>query len=137
MAWSFNSASPIYLQICDRVLEDILGGKYENTKKIESVRELAAIAGVNPNTVQRAMVALEESGAVSTTTGDGRYVTENTEILNSLRRAEAEKAALGFAEKVKKLAISERDAKEILSRCFERLEDNPKKGTDWQWKTIF
>ncbi len=123
MAWNFDSSSPIYIQIADRVLADILGGKYSDGRRIESVRELASMAGVNPNTVQRAMTHLEESGAISTSTGEGRFVTEDEDILFRLRRETASRAARRYAEAVLALSLSEKEAEEIFLSEIQKLQE--------------
>lgn len=121
MTWKFDSSSPIYIQIADRVLTEILGGRYAEGERIPSVRELAAVAGVNPNTVQHAMLELERLGAVSTLTGDGRYVTDDQAVLGALRTEAAEKAAKIYAQKILTLAIPHETAKEMLNKAFNDL----------------
>ena len=54
MAWNLDSDRPIYSQILERIQMQIAAGIYEPGEKIPSVRELAADAGVNPNTMQKA-----------------------------------------------------------------------------------
>ena len=49
------------------------------------MRDLAAAAGVNPNTMQRALAQLEAEGLVRTERTNGRFVTEDTELIEQLR----------------------------------------------------
>ena len=58
MAWNLDSDRPIYSQILERIQMQIAAGIYEPGEKIPSVRELAADAGVNPNTMQKALAEL-------------------------------------------------------------------------------
>ena len=64
MSWVLDSGRSIYLQIVERIELEIVSGKYKPGDKIPSVRELAVEAGVNPNTMQKAMVELERDGLV-------------------------------------------------------------------------
>ena len=64
MAWNLNSDRPIYAQILEVIQLRIIAGQYKSGDKIPSVRELAAEAGVNPNTMQKALSELERSGQI-------------------------------------------------------------------------
>ena len=76
MAWNLNSDRPIYAQILEVIQLRIIAGQYKSGDKIPSVRELAAEAGVNPNTMQKALSELERSGLVMAQRTSGRIVTE-------------------------------------------------------------
>ena len=54
MAWNLNSDRPIFIQNVERIEMDIISGKYKPGDKLPSVRDLAAEAAVNPNTMQKA-----------------------------------------------------------------------------------
>ena len=60
MSWNLDSSRPIYAQIIEKVSLDIVSGKYQPGDKLPSVRDLAAQAGVNPNTMQKALSELEK-----------------------------------------------------------------------------
>ena len=55
MEWSFHSNQPIYTQLIEQLTLAILSGEYPTGGKLPAVRELAAEAGVNPHTMQRAL----------------------------------------------------------------------------------
>ena len=55
MSWSFSNDKPIFQQLEERIVLEIISGRYEPGSKLEPVRELAMTAGVNPNTMQRAL----------------------------------------------------------------------------------
>ena len=59
MSWNLDSSRPIYAQIIEKVSLDIVSGKYQPGDKLPSVRDLAAQAGVNPNTMQKALSELK------------------------------------------------------------------------------
>ena len=55
MDWQFTEDRPIWQQLTDQLALRILKGEYPPGERLPGVRELAAQAGVNPNTMQRAM----------------------------------------------------------------------------------
>lgn len=77
MSWEFQDHLPIYAQLMDTLKRRIITGRYLPGEKLPSVRELAAEAGINPNTVQRAFSELEREGLIYTQRATGKYVTEN------------------------------------------------------------
>ena len=77
MPWSFQADTPIYTQLVARLQEQIVSGAYPPGSKLPSVRDLAADAGVNPNTVQRAFAELERLGLIYTQRTSGKFVTED------------------------------------------------------------
>ena len=64
MAWHFTSDKPVYIQIAERITKSVLSGEYKPGEQIPTVRQLALIAAVNPNTVQRAFTELENDGII-------------------------------------------------------------------------
>lgn len=78
MAEQFDSSRPIYAQLVERLKAKILAGIYPPGGHLDSVRDLAAAAGVNPNTMQRALAELERTGLVYTQRTAGRFVTPRT-----------------------------------------------------------
>ena len=118
MAWKFNSSVPIYLQIADRVITDIIGGRYHTGSKLPSVRELGFEAGVNPNTVQHAMTELEKRGAVTALMGDGRYVTDNEAAISAFRSRAAKEATEDFIKKMLSLGIEREAAGDLINEAY-------------------
>lgn len=120
MAWKFNSSAPIYVQIADRVMTDIIGGRYTAGAKLPSVRELGFEAGVNPNTVQHAMAELEKRGAVTALMGDGRYVTDSESAIADFRARAAKETTENFIRKMLSLQIDRNTAETLLNEAFEK-----------------
>lgn len=85
MTDTFQSSQPIYLQLADRLNRQIVSGELKPGDKLPSVRETAVSSKVNPNTVQRTYRELEASGIVESRRGQGTFVTENEDILLSIR----------------------------------------------------
>lgn len=86
MGWKFKNGIPIYVQIVDEMTTRIANGTYEPGDKLPSVRDLAIEAGVNPNTMQRALSELERHDLVYAERTSGRFVTDNMDILERLRK---------------------------------------------------
>ena len=106
MSEQFDSSRPIYAQLVERLKAKILAGTYPPGGHLDSVRDMAAAAGVNPNTMQRALAQLETEGLVRTERTAGRYVTEDTMLIEQLRAATAEKFAALFGEQTRQAALT-------------------------------
>src|SRR5699024_9288914 len=85
MAWILDDTRPIYLQIEDLIKTNIIAGVYQPGQKLPSVRDLAAEASVNPNTMQKALTELERSGLVYTQRTSGRFITEDISKMTELK----------------------------------------------------
>ena len=90
----------------------IVSGNYKPGSKIPSVRELAAEAGVNPNTMQRALAELERKGLVTTQRTSGRVVTEDMEMIKETRNLLAKEQIQDFINRMKELGF---EKEEILA----------------------
>ena len=126
MAWEFKNDRPIYAQILEHMELDILSGKYSPGEKVPSVRELAADAAVNPNTMQRAMVELERRGLEYTERTNGRFISENMDMLQDVKKRIAEEYIGEFVDKMKKIGYSEEEVKNLMQNHmnYERNEEN-------------
>ena len=116
MSEQFDASRPIYAQLVERLKAKILAGTYPPGGHLDSVRDMAAAAGVNPNTMQRALAQLETEGLVRTERTAGRYVTEDTMLIEKLRAATAEKFAAEFLEKMQGIGYSPAQVAELLTR---------------------
>ena len=112
MAWKLDSDRPIYAQILEVIQYQIVAGRYQPGERLPSVRDLASEAGVNPNTMQRALAELERNGLVMAQRTSGRVVTENMEMISEVRNKLAREQIREFIDKMKKLGF---EKKEILS----------------------
>lgn len=110
----FNSSQTIYMQIVDWVSEQILTGTCKPGDKAKSVRELAVLFEVNPNTVMRSYELLQNNGIIANKRGIGFFVTENAvEIITSLQKKQfLEEDVPVFVKKMKLLNI---DLNEIIN----------------------
>ena len=116
MAWKLNSDRPIYAQILERIQMQIVSGVYQPGTKIPSVRELAADAGVNPNTMQKALAELERSGLVMTQRTSGRVVTEDLNMIKETRNQLAGEQVRDFVKRMKDLGFDREDIIDLLTK---------------------
>lgn len=116
MAWELDADRPIYAQLVERIQMQIVSGHYPPGGWLPSVRELAAEAAVNPNTMQKAFAELERSGLIITQRTSGRTVTEDTALIQNIRSGLARELTDDFFTKMKKLGFTENEAVELLRR---------------------
>ena len=109
MSYSFDNERPIYVQLVEKIRLDIISGKLKSGERIPSVRELALEARVNPNTMQKALVELEEEGLLYTERTNGKYVTENKKLIENIKKELAEEKVNNFLEDMKNIGINSED----------------------------
>lgn len=127
MEWKINDNSPIFLQLEEQLLTAVVSGYFPPGSRLPSVRELAAEAGVNPNTMQRAFAGLEGRGVILTNRTAGRSVTEDMEIIRAIRRAKAREEARAFLKRMQGLGYSPEEVRQVLSETEAEEEEVWKK----------
>ena len=115
MEWAFRSDLPIYAQLVEQVKLGILSGELPPGAKLLPVRELAMEAGVNPNTMQRAMQELEREGLVFAQRTAGRFVTEDTSVIENCKRALAESKLKSFLADMARLGYDRSGVAALLT----------------------
>ena len=116
MGWNFSTQAPIYQQIVDHILMDIVSGRYACGERMQSVREMSLLAAVNPNTMQRAMAELEDMGLVVTQRNSGRFVTEDREVIRMARENKAAEVAKMFLMSMEALGYDKDAALAFLTQ---------------------
>ncbi len=106
MEWKFEAGAPIYAQIVETLRVKIVSGSIRPGEKLAPVRELALEAGVNPNTMQRALTELEREGLLYTRRTSGRFVTEDAGVLDAARRDLARRKLRAFLESMGELGFT-------------------------------
>ncbi|GGA50084.1 putative HTH-type transcriptional regulator YhcF [Kroppenstedtia guangzhouensis] len=118
----FNTSSPIYLQLADRIQRHILRQELAPGEKLPSVREMAMQSNVNPNTVQRTYGELERMGIVETRRGQGTFITEDGSRLEKVREDLRRQQIEAFVRVMGELGFSPR---EIMIGLEEYLNEQP------------
>lgn len=114
MQWKLTEDRPIWLQLTEQLTERIVSGVYPTGSRMPPVRELAAEAGVNPNTMQRALAQLEADGLVATNRTAGRTVTEDNAAVDSVRGKLANEKMDLYVTGMATLGYSEEEAATLL-----------------------
>lgn len=105
MSWNLDSSRPIYAQIIEKVSLDIVSGKYQPGDKLPSVRDLAAQAGVNPNTMQKALSELERENLVHSARISGRFITEDKAMIEKMKEELASTQIKEFLNKMSQMGF--------------------------------
>lgn len=116
MDWEFTDDIPIYLQIMNHMKTQIAAGNLPPGEKIASVRELAMEAGVNPNTMQKALAELEREGVLYSQRTAGRFVAENKSQIEGLQKQMAKEQIIRFAQTMKKLGYQPEEALHLFEQ---------------------
>lgn len=110
----FNNSVPIYLQIVSEIKKQIVSGKLIPGERIPSVRELALTYKVNPNTMQKALIELEENGLIKTERTNGKFVTEDENIINKIKNDYADNLTQNYLSEIISLGITKQEIKERI-----------------------
>lgn len=116
MAWELNADKPIYAQLADILRRRIVTGFYPVGGRLPPVRELAAEAAVNPNTMQKALAELESDGLVFAQRTSGRFITEDQSMIERLRRSMAMEQLQNLLTGMKKLGYSPAETAQMLDQ---------------------
>ena len=116
MVWKFNDEQPIYQQIISQIKERIVAGEWKAGSKLKSVRELALEAGVNPNTMQKALAELEREGLVYSQRTAGRLVSDNKEKTDRLQEEMTMECIKTFVAQMEKMGYKKEQIIEMLNK---------------------
>lgn len=116
MQWQFSNDAPIYTQLIHQVKVGIVTGAFPPGERLPSVRDLATEAGVNPNTMQRALAELERDGLVYSQRTAGRFVTEDNTMINTAKRSLAQRHVKTFLEAMLQLGFQKDEIIDLISK---------------------
>ena len=116
MGWKIDDGRPIWTQLKEQMIKRIVSGTYSSGEKLPSVRDLAGEAGVNPNTMQRALAELERSGLLYTRRTAGRFVTEDAVLIEQIKVETAQKKLYAFLDEMKQIGFSSEDLIHLLKK---------------------
>ena len=85
MNFQFDNNIPIYIQLVEQLKIYIISGKLKSGDRLPSVRELALQSKVNPNTMQKALLELEEQKLIYTERTNGKYVTKDQQLIDKIK----------------------------------------------------
>ncbi|MBO4729556.1 MAG: GntR family transcriptional regulator [Spirochaetaceae bacterium] len=122
MKFQFDTNSPIYLQIVESFKSSILSGELAPNSKVLPVRDLALEAGVNPNTMQKALAELERLELVRTERTSGRFITDNNEQIEKMRKDVADAEIKSFIQRMEKLGYDKNSLLSIIEKALKQEE---------------
>lgn len=106
MNFVFDNERPIYLQLVEFIRIEIVSGKYKKGQKIPSIRELALLMKVNPNTMQKALTELENEKLIYTERTNGKYVTNDEKLIEKVKNELAYKVIESYFRQMKEIGIN-------------------------------
>ena len=128
MNWQFSNDAPIYAQLIEQIKVGIVAGGFPPGDRLPSVRDLAPEAGVNPNTMQRALTELERDGLVYSQRTAGRFVTEDISMIETAKRDLAERHIKTFLATMLRLGYRREEIVSLLRQETEEGESNGSSG---------
>ena len=114
MDYIFDNERPIYVQLVEKLRIEIVSGNLKLGERIPSVRELALTARVNPNTMQKALAELESEGLVYTERTNGKFVTNDRQLIEKIKRKLAEEKVNNYINDMKNIGLNFEDALQYL-----------------------
>ena len=120
MSFEFDNNIPIYIQLVEQLKIAIISGRIKSGERLPSVRELALQTKVNPNTMQKALVELEELKLVYTERTNGKFVTDDEELINKYKEEYAKQLSDKYFISMQNIGY---DNKEVI-KYLEKLGGN-------------
>jgi DNA-binding transcriptional regulator YhcF (GntR family) len=118
MAWELNSDRPIYIQLMDNIKFNIISGRYRSGDRLPSVRDLAKEAAVNPNTMQKALSELEMTGLILSNRTSGRFVTEDNNLIRSIKKDLAKEYCNEFLDRLHNIGLNDEEIRELVKELI-------------------
>ena len=106
MEYVFDNERPIYIQLVEMIRIDIVSGKFKKGERLPSVRELALMMKVNPNTMQKALVELEDEKLIYTERTNGKYVTKDEKLIEKIKKQLAQEKVNNYLNSMNNIGIS-------------------------------
>ena len=119
MEFTFDNNIPIYIQLLEYMKIYLISGVFKAGEKLPSVREFATTFKVNPNTMQKALSELEEMNLIYTERTNGKFVTQNTELIEKLKDEYATTLARSYFQGMKRIGLGKADSIKYLERINE------------------
>ena len=122
MEWNFQPDRPIYVQLKEQIKLLIVAGAYPPGGQLPTVRDLASEAGVNPNTLQKALADLERDGLVFTQRTSGRFVTEDIKMIKEVKVELAMQQIAQFFGKMESMGYQKSETIELIKKAAEEMK---------------
>lgn len=123
MTWLLDNDRPIYTQLLEQIRLRIISGIYGPGTRLPSVRELAGEASVNPNTMQKALSELEQSGLIYSQRTAGRYVTEDEAMIETVKNETAEEKIREFIQVMNELGLKPEEMLKLIEKEVKEMTE--------------
>ena len=114
MDFTFDNNIPIYIQLLDYLKIYLISGVFKAGDKLPSVRDFATIFKVNPNTMQKALTELEDMNLIYTERTNGKYVTNDAKLIESLKDEYAITLAKSYFQGMRRIGLGKADSIKYL-----------------------
>lgn len=116
MEFTFDNNIPIYIQLLEYLKIYLISGVFKCGEKLPSVREFSTTFKVNPNTMQKALSELESMKLIYTERTNGKYVTNDSKLIEKLKDEYAMTLAKSYFNGMKKIGLGKADSIKYLER---------------------
>lgn len=116
MKLEFDNNIPIYIQLVEQLKIYIISGKINPGERLPSVRDLALQTKVNPNTMQKALVELEEMNLVYTKRTNGRFVTTDEKLIDKYKKQYADELSNKYFSNMKDIGFDKNKTIDYLKK---------------------
>ena len=116
MNYEFDNNIPIYIQLVENIKMKIISGKLNPGDRLPSVRDFALITKVNPNTMQKALSELEELKLIYTERTNGKYITNDKDLINSYREDYANELSKKYFISMELLGFSKKETIKYIKK---------------------
>jgi len=114
MDFKFDNNIPIYIQLVEQLKICIISGKLKPGQRLQSVRDLAIQLKVNPNTIQKALMELENLKLIYTERTNGKYVIDDKELIESYKEKYALELSKSYLSNMEMIGFSRNESIEFV-----------------------
>ncbi len=118
-----QSSVAVYRQIINFFEHEIASGRLAAGQRIESIRSLAVLFKVNPNTVQKALNELERDELIFTDRTNGKFITEDQNLIKNLREKLGHNMAKTVSLQAQVLGLSFNETIKLIEDVWEEVQD--------------
>jgi len=122
VSWNFDNSIPIYQQIIQEMKRRIIRKELAPGERLPSVRDLAKEAGVNPNTMQKALSELETEGLVETERTSGKFITSDKNLISVLQEEYLKERLEPFLSELHSLGLTEEELVTLIRSHYKEAK---------------
>ena len=105
--FKFDNNTPIYVQLVEQLKTYIISGQIKPGDRLPSVRDLALQNKVNPNTMQKALVELEDLNLIYTERTNGKFVTNDIKLIEKYKNEHAKELSKNYLDCMNKIGFDQ------------------------------